>query len=70
MVVVQNLLQIWMPKVACSLYLTPDNIKCVFFNFRNFDFTEPLRKSFSVYVFKIYQCTKCNVDDVGYPLTV
>ena len=43
MAVVKNLLQIWMPKLVYSLYLTLDNIKNVFFNFHNFDFTAPLR---------------------------
>ena len=33
MIVVQNLLQIWMPKLIYSLYLTLDNIKNVFFQF-------------------------------------
>ena len=42
MAVVQNLLQIWMPKLVYSLYLTLDNIKNVFSNFHNFDFTAPL----------------------------
>ena len=42
MVVVQNLLQIWMQKLAYSLYLAPDNIKNVLFNFHNFNFTAPL----------------------------
>ena len=41
MVVVQNLLQIWMPKLIYSLYLTLDNTKMCFFNFHNFDFTAP-----------------------------
>ena len=42
MAIVQNLLQISMPKLVYSLYLTLDNIKNVFFNFHNFDFTTPL----------------------------
>ena len=40
--VVQNLLQIWMPKLVYSLYLTLDNINMCFSNFHNFDFTAPL----------------------------
>ena len=31
MVLMQNLLQIWMPKLVYSLYLTLDNMKSVFF---------------------------------------
>ena len=42
MAIVQNLLQISMPKLIYSLYLTLDNIKMFFFNFHNFDFTAPL----------------------------
>ena len=42
MAIVQNLLQIWMPKLVYSFYLTLDNIKMCFFNFHNFDFTAPL----------------------------
>ena len=32
MAIVQNLVQIWMPKLVYSLYLTLDNIKNVFFS--------------------------------------
>ena len=47
---VQNLHQIWMPKLVHSLYLTLDNIKMCFFNFHNFDFTAPLMRTTNVIV--------------------
>ena len=39
--IVQNVLQIWMPKLVYSLYLSLDNIKNVFFQPHDFDFTAP-----------------------------
>ena len=33
MAIVQNLSEVWMPKLVCSLSLTLDNIKDVFFQF-------------------------------------